>query len=413
MPILTFGNEGFAAVKQDIKLKTVVLDAGHGGTDPGAVSRDGKTKEKDLTLKISKLVGAKINAAYPDVKVVYTRPEDKFVTLQDRADIANKSQANLFISIHINSFTNANPDGFSTHILGESSKKDQDLFAYNMNVCKRENSVILLEDDYTTKYQGFDPNDPESFIFFHLMQNAFYEQSLLFAADVQSELEKGKCFQNNRGIHQDPFFVLWKTTMPSVLIENGFISNPKDLSVLKSDEGLDKIAESIFKAFAKFKDRYDGSTEFNKAVQSSSTAAKTTAESKPANNTKDAEKTTADSKPANNTKAAEKNDTEKKQDVVKAEPKKEVKDFVPASPDKTMYGIQVVASSKLMAADDPYFKGYPVSCHKSGNVYKYVICEQESEENMKKDFREATKKFPDAFMVKIEDERFTFWGRRP
>ncbi|MCQ2145632.1 MAG: N-acetylmuramoyl-L-alanine amidase [Bacteroidales bacterium] len=362
---MAFDYTSFAAEKQDIKLKTVVLDAGHGGTDPGAVSRDGKTKEKDLTLKISKMVGAKIKEAYPDVKIVYTRPDDKFVTLQDRADIANKSQANLFISIHINSFTNANPDGFSTHILGESSKKDQDLFAYNMNVCKRENSVILLEDDYTTKYQGFDPNDPESFIFFHLMQNAFYEQSLLFAADVQSELERGKCFQNNRGIHQDPFFVLWKTTMPAVLIENGFISNPKDLAVLKSDEGLDKIAEGIFKAFAKFKDRYDGSTDFSKdrtAAAGSTAKASTTSARQETKPQAEAAKPAAKDEPA-------KKDTE-----VKKESKPE---FVPANPDKTMFGIQVVASSKLMAADDPFFKGYPVSCHKAGNVYKYVICEQE------------------------------------
>lgn len=425
VPLLSVNHSSFAAVKQDIKLKTVVLDAGHGGTDPGAVSRDGKTREKDLTLKISKLVGAKINQAYPDVKVVYTRPDDKFVTLQDRADIANKSQANLFISIHINSFTNANPDGFSTHILGESSKKNQDLFAYNMNVCQRENSVILLEDDYSTKYQGFDPKDPESFIFFHLMQNAFYEQSLLFAADVQSELEKGKCFRNNRGIHQDPFYVLWRTTMPSVLIENGFISNPNDLSVLKTDEGLDKIAESIFKAFAKFKDRYDGSTDFSKATAAAEPEKPGTTESaKPATteSTKKSEPAAAETA-KKNTDTAKQTSTEsaKKTETATSETAKKntetstkaAAEFVAAEPDKTMYGIQVVASSKLMAADDPFFQGYPVTCHKAGSVYKYVLCEQESETDLKTAFKEVTKKFPDAFMVKIEDERFTFWGRRP
>jgi len=392
------------APKQALKLKTVVLDAGHGGTDPGAISKDGKTKEKDLTLKLSKLVGKKINDKYPDIKVVYTRPEDKFVTLEDRANIANKNQANLFISIHINANNSVTPDGFSTHILGESSKKNTDLWAYNMNVCQRENSVILLEDDYTTKYQGFDPKDPESFIFFHLMQNAFYDQSVLFAADVQAELEKTSSFQHNRGIHQDPFYVLWKTTMPSVLIENGFISNQKDLAVLRTDEGLEKIAEGIFRAFVKFKDRYDGSTDFEKMTatpqkQAPEQVAKPTerpAAEKPVE--KPAEKVTSEpvAKPA-------------------AEPSKDtaVKTVDPSVQPALLYGIQVVVTSKDMTSDDPFFCGYPVVRHKVGNLYKYIICEQESEVDVKKSFVEAVKKFPDSFMVKIEGEKFTFWGRRP
>ena len=250
-----------SAQEQNVKLTTVVLDAGHGGSDPGAVSRDGRVSEKNLTLAICEKVGARITEAYPEVTVIYTRTDDRFVTLDARAEIANRNQANLFISFHINSFETAAPDGFSTHIMGESSKKDVDLFAYNMNVCKRENSVILLEDDYSTTYQGFDPNDPESFIFFHLMQNAYYEQSLLFAADVNRQVSQDGLFRHDRGIHQDPFYVLWKTSMPAVLIESGFISNPDDLNFLTKEKGIDKIADSVFNAFSIFKERYDESTD--------------------------------------------------------------------------------------------------------------------------------------------------------
>jgi len=367
----------YSATKQDIKLKTVVIDAGHGGTDPGAVSKDGKIKEKDLTLKLSKMLGKKIKEAFPDVKIVFTRPEDKFVTLGDRAEIANKSQANLFISLHINASESTTPDGFSTHILGESSKKNTDLFEYNMNVCKRENSVILLEDDYSTKYQGFDPRDPESFIFFHLMQNAFYDQSLLFAADVNSAYEKCTSFRHNRGIHQDPFYVLWKTTMPSVLVESGFISNSKDLELLRNDDELDKIAEGVFQAFCTFKARYDGSTEYNKEGESK---------------VEEPAKQVEPAKPA--------------EPIKKEEPK------VPTQPvaqsNGVRYGIQVAVSSRVLSANDPFFGGYPMTSHSVGTLYKYILCEQDTEAGVRESFQQVSKKFPDALLVKIEGEKFTF-----
>ncbi len=373
--------------KQELKLKTVVLDAGHGGNDSGAVSRDGKTKEKDLTLAISKRVGALIKEAYPDVKIVYTRPDDKFVTLQDRADIANRNQANLFISIHINSFTSTVPDGFSTHILGESSKKNTDLFAYNMNVCRRENSVILLEDDYSTRYQGFNPEDPESFIFFHLMQNAFYEQSLLFAADVQSEMRKGSGLASDRGIHQDPFYVLWRTTMPSVLIENGFISNANDLAVLRTDKGIEDISVSIFKAFAKFKARYDGSTDFVTA----------SAEIPSQTQTGKAEPEVV--KPTTpQTGKAEPN-------VVKPTTPQTEKPEAEGDVKGTRYGIQVVVSSRVLQDDDPFFRGSPVTRYPAGMLNKYVIYEQDEEAEVRKIWTEVKKNFPDSFIVKIEGNK--------
>lgn len=337
-----------------LRLKTVVIDPGHGGKDAGCVSRDRKTYEKNLTLSISRLLGEKINEAYPDVKVVYTRSTDKYITLNDRAEIANRNHADLFISIHINSFSSSSPNGFSAHILGQSSNKNRDLFSYNMDVCRRENSVILLEEDYTTKYQGFNPDDPESFIFFNLMQNAFYEQSLLFAADVEKELSKGP-ITHSRGISQDPFYVLWKTTMPAVLIEVGFISNAADLKVMNSASGKEQIASRLFAAFKAFKTRYDGSLDIS------------------------IDGTGKQEKPAA---APQKTDT---------------------ASGSASYGVQILVLSKQLKPDDRTFKGYTPGVYRSGAMYKYVVGVCGSEEEARDTWRSVKKRFPDSFPVVIKD----------
>ena len=247
---------------QDYSLRTVVLDPGHGGKDAGAVSKDRKTYEKNLVLKISKLIGAKINAKYGnEVKVLYTRDKDVFVPLASRADFANHNHADLFISVHINSATSTKPSGHSVHILGPSSNPNNDLVAGNLDVCKRENSVIMLEDDYNTTYQGFDPNDDASYIFMTLMQSAHYEQSVFFASLAEEQLDKGP-IKVKRGVEQDPFYVLWKTAMPSVLLELGFISNESDLAILRSEEQCNRIAERIFQAFCTYKKHFDSSVNF-------------------------------------------------------------------------------------------------------------------------------------------------------
>ena len=174
-------------------LKTVVIDAGHGGKDPGGVSRDKKTYEKNLVLDIAKRFGNKIKTKYPEVKVVYTRSSDVYVTLNDRADIANRNNADLFISIHTNAAGSSAARGASVHVLGQSGNPNRDLYASNFDVCKRENSVILLEEDYSTAYQGFDPNSPESFIFFNLcealtLRTVFFSQRRLTVSCVRRTL---------------------------------------------------------------------------------------------------------------------------------------------------------------------------------------------------------------------------------
>lgn len=246
------------AQKKDHSLRTVVIDPGHGGHDPGGVSKDKKTFEKDVVLSISKMLGEKIKAAYgSEVKVIYTRTTDVFIPLSQRAQIANKNNADLFISVHINSVTSTDPSGHSVYVLGKS-KKGVDVVAKNLDVCKTENSVILLEDDYTTEYQGFDPSDEASYIFMTLMQSAFYEQSIEFASTVEKELTKGPIKKvYGSGVHQDAFLVLWKTSMPAVLLELGFISNKDDLAVLRSEKDKDLIAERIFAAFKTYKKNYD------------------------------------------------------------------------------------------------------------------------------------------------------------
>lgn len=244
---------------QDFSLKTVVIDPGHGGKDSGAVSRDRKTYEKNLVLDISQRLGQKIKNGYGDaVTVYYTRSKDVFVPLADRADFANKKHADLFISVHINAASNTKASGHSVHILGASSNPNRDLVAGNLDVCKRENSVILMEDDYNTTYQGFDPSDEASYIFMTLMQGAFYEQSIYFASLCESQLAKGPV-RVKRGVEQNPFYVLWKTSMPSVLLELGFISNEEDLAQLRNEASRDRLAQRIYDAFRTYKTNYDES----------------------------------------------------------------------------------------------------------------------------------------------------------
>ena len=346
-----------------IQLKTVVIDPGHGGHDSGCISRDKKTYEKNLTLDIGQRLADKIKAAYPDVNVIMTRSDDTFITLNGRADVANQNNADLFISIHINSVeSGTKANGFSIHCLGQSSRKGNDLFSKNLELCKRENSVIKLEDNYEVNYQGFDPSDPQSYILFSLMQNSHLEHSLQFASDVADAM-KGGPVRTNRGISQDPFLVLWRTTMPSVLIEVGFITNPSDLAALRSESDRDKIAGRLLKAFSTYKARYDGTM----TVEKSAPAKEPDSAKEPA--------------PAGE-KAAE--------------------ETVQPAAAGILYGTQVLATGKEMSLTDPYFKGNTPVVVKSGTLSRYVIGTSADLETARKNFRALRKNFPDSFLVRIE-----------
>ena len=378
-----------------LRLKTVVIDAGHGGKDAGCVSRDKQTYEKDIVLDIATRVSNKISAAYKEVNVITTRPDDKFVELEQRAVIANKANANLFISIHVNAVekgTSAN--GFSIHVLGKSRVEGNDLYSKNLDLVKRENSVILLEDNYQTKYQGFDPNDPQSSIIFALMQNAYLTASLTFADDVAQAMKNGP-IKHSRGIHQDPFWVLWRTAMPAVLIEVGFMTNPDDLAIIRTEEGREGIADNIFRAFCVFKTRYDNALE----PATTTTPVTVPEEVKPAPEEVKTEEVKIEEKKVEEVK-------EEKPEV-KAEEKKvediKVEEPVAVDPNAPYYGIQILATGKKMKATDPFFRGYEVQELQIGNLYKYVICPDSSLSNVKKSFAKVQKIFKDCYMVKVAD----------
>lgn len=353
----------FPASGQDrLKLSTIVIDPGHGGHDSGCISKDKKTYEKNLTLDISKRLSRKIAESCPGVKAVLTRSDDRFVTLSGRADIANNMNADLFISIHINAQekgTSAN--GYSIHCLGQSSKKGNDLFTKNLELCKRENSVIMLEDDYKTRYQGFNPSDPQSYILFSLVQNSHLEHSLVFAEDVATEMKNGPVTRN-RGVSQDPFWVLWRTTMPSVLVEVGFITNDADLKVMDSPEGRDRIADNLLRAIQTFKKRYDASMASSARPETPAQEAHGTASETPA---------------------------------------------AAAAPSGVTYGVQVLATSRKMAGNDAFFRGYAPLEVKVGRLYKYILVPSDDLSAVRKKKAEISKNFPECFIVKIEGETLT------
>jgi N-acetylmuramoyl-L-alanine amidase len=226
------------------RLRIVVIDPGHGGADPGTMGK--KSKEKDVALKISLKFGAYIEQHLPDVKVVYTRKDDRYMSLEERAEVANKVKADLFICVHANALSGSPAYGTETYVMG--LKKDKG----NFEVAKRENSVMLMDENYQERYEGFDPNSTESYILFSLSQSAYQESSLLFAQKVEEQFKK-KSGRYSRGVKQAGFWVLWRTAMPSVLIETGFLSNEKEEGYLLSNAGQDSIASGIFNAFKEYK----------------------------------------------------------------------------------------------------------------------------------------------------------------
>ena len=232
---------GLHAQRQGI-IHTVVIDAGHGGHDPGAIGT--ASKEKNLNLAIALKLGIMIQRSMKDVQVIYTRDKDNFVELYRRAGIANESKADLFISIHCNANNNHTLKGAETYIMGLHKSEA------NLKIAKLENAAILLESDYQSTYNGFDPNSDESYIIFSMNQNVNLDKSTDFAAEIQSQME-GRVGLNNRGVRQAGFLVLYKTTMPSVLVEAGYISNTDEEKFLMSSKGQDYIATAIFRAFKK------------------------------------------------------------------------------------------------------------------------------------------------------------------
>lgn len=363
-------------------LKTVVIDPGHGGKDPGAPGKSKSTAEKNIVLNISKLFGDKIKAEYPDVKVVYTRSTDVFVELKERANIAKRNNADLFISVHCNSSTNSRAFGASAHILGPKSnnpKNTSDYFEKSKSVAQRENSVMLLEDDYQTAYQDFDPNSPEAVISHSLLWQANYGNSLLFAAEYDAQIHKAPYrVSNYTGIHQDVFYLLWATNMPAALLEVGFLSNPSDYAVLSTADGQEKIAKSLFNAFKSYKEKYDASVGALPAVSES---------------TPEPEPSTVKEEPAS-----------PKQETAPVQ-KEEADKNVASTPSK-YYGIQIMGLGRLLKNGDSALKGLQVQAVKAegSSIYKYIYGKHATRSAAAAELPAVKKKFPEAFIVEVNGD---------
>ncbi len=359
------------------KVKKVVIDAGHGGHDPGAVGKI--SKEKDITLAIALQTGRFIEENLPDIKVVYTRKTDVFVELFRRARIANEAKADLFISIHCNANKSSTPYGAETYVMG-LHKSDA-----NLAVAQTENASILLEEDYHVQYDGFDPASPEGYIFFSMLQNAYMDQSLGLASSVQKHF-KDRVNLFDRGVKQAGFLVLYKTTMPSVLIETGFISNPKEEKMLASEEGQTYIASAIYRAVKEYKMSMEKTP--NLAVSDELKAPG------PGSKKEDSSLMKDKTKPKN----------DKTQEVLLAQ-----KDVAPSiegdnsepSVNNLVFKVQFLVSDNVLKNSDKALKGLKdVDYYKHSGMYKYTYGSEISFEDAERKARELRKLgFSDCFVV--------------
>ena len=330
----------------NVGLRTVVIDPGHGGKDPGTPGPDRKNDEKHIVLKISKLLGERIKNEYPDVKVVYTRSGDTFPKLTDRIKIAHQNNADLFISIHCNANDKKTVSGSSAHILSRKDTRNpnRDLFDENLELTKLENSVIQFEDDQSS----YTDDSPEDQILNALLFHANFDHSILFAQLVVENLATEPFHKWGKGIHQNDFHLLKKMTCPAVLIETAFLSNPQERQMLVSPKWQEEIAQRLFKAFKAYKTQYDASVS-----------------------------TSLESEPIENHNVQNQRDE--------------------------YFGIQIMGLSRLLKDNDPALKGLKVSPVKSASssIYKYVYGDFATISEAAAQLSYLKKKFPEAFIVKV------------
>lgn len=325
-------------------IHTVVIDAGHGGKDPGAVGK--RAKEKDIALIIALKVGKYIEENIPDVKVIYTRKKDVYVQLWKRADISNKAEADLFISIHVNAHTKTTARGTLTLVLGQHRRDE------NFEVAVRENSVILLEEDYETRYEGFDPKSAESYIMFDLMQKTYFKQSIEFGDHVQDQFRE-RAGRRDLGVREQGLQVLAQIAMPGVLVETGFISNPEEERYLMTEYGQDIIASAIFRGFRDYKNAIDRRSHPEVIIEKEAVVSEAV-------------------------------ETESVPDEVKG----------------LIFSVQLASSKNESSTEPAYFKGQKgVWLIKDGRWFKYLSGKEKDYHTALEMCEEVKKNFPDAFIV--------------
>lgn len=333
-------------------IRTVVIDAGHGGRDPGAVGKRGK--EKDIALAIALKVGNYIEKNIPDVKVIYTRKKDVFVELHERARIANDAEADLFVSIHVNALHKPEVHGTLTLVLGQHRADE------NLDVAMRENSVILLEEDYETTYEGFDPTSTESYIMFSLMQKTYFKQSIQFGDYVQDQF-RDRAARKDLGVREQGLLVLAQTSMPGVLVETGFISNEEEEKYLLTEYGQDIIASAIYRGFREYKEEIDRKSNLTVIIP---------------------QKSDSDREAASQTMQAE------------------------GLSDQIIFRIQLASSKNKIPAEPTSFKGYEnVKVIEDGRWFKYLYGKENNYHSALEKCKVVKADYPDAFVVASKGEK--------
>ena len=377
---------------------TLVVDPGHGGHDAGALGAI--SKEKNINLAVALRFGKYVEQNLPEVRVIYTRKTDVFIPLNERANIANRANADLFISVH----TNALPAGkvargFETYTLGMHRAKD------NLDVAMRENSVISMEKDYQQRYQGFDPRSSESYIIFEFIQGKNMERSVELARMIQ----RGVCDGANRpdkGVHQAGFLVLRETSMPGCLIELGFITTPDEERLLNNDSRVDDIARGIYEAFAKYKNKYDRSVSVPYRAKDSEDV--------------NLPKIVPDQEPAPKTRVVTRGKQPKREEATPEQPKREVKKQEPKKDvkkqetkkdvkkaevaDAPVFKLQIFVGSRNLRKGDAHFKGETdYDSFQEGNLVKYTLGASTNYNEIYRLRKEKLDKFPEAFIIAFKN----------
>lgn len=362
---------------------TLVIDPGHGGHDAGALGAI--SKEKNINLAVALRFGKYVEQNLPEVRVIYTRKTDVFIPLNERANIANRANADLFISVH----TNALPAGkvargFETYTLGMHRAKD------NLDVAMRENSVISMEKDYQQRYQGFDPRSSESYIIFEFIQGKNMERSV----DLARMIQRGVCDGANRpdkGVHQAGFLVLRETSMPGCLIELGFITTPDEERLLNNDSRVDDIARGIYEAFAKYKNKYDRSVSVPYRAKDSEEV--------------NIPKIVPDQEPAPKTRVVTRGKQPKREEATPEQPKrveKKVKNAEVA--DAPVFKLQIFVGSRNLRKGDAHFKGETdYDSFQEGNLVKYTLGASTNYNEIYRLRKEKLDKFPEAFIIAFKN----------